>query len=158
MKSASLKEIKTALETLTADECAALILRLAKFKKENKESITYWLFESHDETAYVAGVCSMIDQLFDEVNTDSLYYAKKTIRKIIRVASRYAKYSEKDSTEVELLIYVCMKFKALGLDLNKSQVMKNMYTSLLKKINKSVAQMHEDLQYDYHHQLNKLEL
>ena len=41
MKAATVKEIKTELENLSPAALLPLTLRLAKFKKENKELLTY---------------------------------------------------------------------------------------------------------------------
>ena len=49
MKAATVHEIKVELSTLKAAELVDLCLRLTKFKKENKELLTYLLFEGHDE-------------------------------------------------------------------------------------------------------------
>ncbi|MDO9156299.1 MAG: hypothetical protein Q7U17_05460, partial [Sediminibacterium sp.] len=56
MKAASVHEIKQALLSNSSKELAELCLRLAKFKKENKELLTYLLFEAHNEEAYIAEV------------------------------------------------------------------------------------------------------
>ena len=49
MRSASVHEIKQELLTLKPAELVELCLRLAKFKKENKELLNYLLFEAQDE-------------------------------------------------------------------------------------------------------------
>ena len=49
MKTASLKEIKTELENVSPALLLELCLKVTKFKKENKELLTYLLFEEHDE-------------------------------------------------------------------------------------------------------------
>jgi hypothetical protein len=54
-----------------------LCLRLGKFKKENKELLTYLLFEAHNEQAYVESVEKELDELFGEINQSHLYFAKK---------------------------------------------------------------------------------
>ena len=149
MRAASLKEIKTTLENLPPKELLSLCLKLSKFKKENKELVTYLLFEEQDEESYIANVKSEIDLAFESLNLVSIYIAKKNIRRIIRIANRYIKYSEKESTLVTLLIYVCNKINESGLELNKSQALTNIYASLVKKINIAISSMHEDLQYDY---------
>lgn len=149
MKAASLKEIKTALEGTAPDELMKLCLRLIKFKKENKELLTYLLFEASDETGYVNSVNAALDELFEEVNTKSLYIAKKNLRKIIRLANRYIKYSDAETTEPDVLIHVCEKIKALNINLKRSTALLNLYQSLIKRINKAIAGMHEDIQYDY---------
>ncbi len=99
MKTASLKEIKTELESTPAPILLELCLKLTKFKKENKELLTYLLFEAHDEKSYVESVKGILDELFLTVNKTQLYFAKKTIRKIVRTATKYIKYSNSKATE-----------------------------------------------------------
>jgi hypothetical protein len=158
MKTASVKEIREELAGLSQNELLSICLRLVKFKKENKELITYMVFESSDETSFVKAVQDMLDEMFLEVNTKNLYYAKKTLRKIVRTANRYSRYSGKETTEADVLIYVCRKINELGIRLQKSTALLNLYEGLLKKIRKNVLSMHEDLQYDYLKELAKLNL
>ena len=157
MKAASVKEIKTSLETLSPHELIAISLRLARFKKENKELLTYMLFEEQDEESYISSVKMEIDSSFEQLNIKSVYIAKKNIRKIIRITSRFIKYSGKESTEATLLIYVCKKIKSSGLDIKKSVALANIYTSLTKKIKNTIEVMHEDLQYDFNKELDSIE-
>jgi gas vesicle protein len=149
MKAASLKEIKTALENTTPAQLLQLSLRLAKFKKENKELLTYLLFEAGDEAGYVKSINEMLDELFETVNVKNLYIAKKNLRKILRLAARFIKYSDGETTEPDILIHAATKIKALNIDLKKSTALQNLYQSLLKKIRKAVDNIHEDIQYDY---------
>ena len=44
MKAAGVKEIKKELNDRSKEELAELCLKLSKFKKENKELLTYLLF------------------------------------------------------------------------------------------------------------------
>ncbi len=157
MKTASLKEIKTELENTPPEKLLELCLRLTKFKKENKELLTYLLFEEGNEPSYVASVKEILNDLFETVNKTQLYFAKKTIRKIIRIANRYIKYSDSKTTEPDILIHVCEKINDLNLDLKRNTALHNIYLSQLKKIKKSVAGMHEDEQYDYLKMLEILE-
>ena len=157
MKAASVKEIKTSLETLSPHELISIGLRLARFKKENKELLTYMLFEEQDEESYISSVKMEIDSAFEQLNIKSVYIAKKNIRKIIRITSRFIKYSSKESTEATLLIYVCKKIKSSGLDIKKSVALANIYTSLTKKIKNTIEVMHEDLQYDFNKELDSIE-
>lgn len=157
MKTASIKEIKTALEQLEHKELLQACLRLAKFKKENKELLTYILYENADEAAYIQSVKDVLADVFEEVNRSNLYFAKKTLRKIVRMANRYIRYSEDESTEPDILLFVAEKMLGLGLNMKKSAALENIYLSLLKKTRKSLAAMHEDLQYDFKKRLNKLE-
>src|SRR6187200_3346767 len=106
MKAASVKEIKSALENLPSEELANLCLRLIKYKKENKELATYVLFDENNETEYINSVKSSLDLLFEDVNRTNPYFAKKTLRKIVRVANKFIRYSSVETTEVEILLYV----------------------------------------------------
>ena len=56
MKAASIREIKQVLENSTKTELSEVCLRLAKYKKENKELLTYLLFEADDEQNYLQNV------------------------------------------------------------------------------------------------------
>ena len=64
MKAASINEIKKELIELDSKTVQDLCMRLAKYKKENKELLTYLLFEAHDEAAFVNNVKTEMDELF----------------------------------------------------------------------------------------------
>jgi hypothetical protein len=156
MKSASVKELKVSLELLSPQELISLCLRLSRFKKDNKELLSYLLFEAQDEEAYISSVKTEIDDMFEVINIKSVYIAKKNLRKIIRLVNKNIKYSGQDSTAATLLIYLCSKINSSGLDLSKSTALANIYQSLIKKINQHIETMHEDLQYDFNKSLNLL--
>ena len=84
MKSASISEIKKELQHVDADTVKALCLRLAKYKKENKELLTYLLFEAHNEQDYITNVKEEVIELFKTLPTSNTYLIKKTLRKILR--------------------------------------------------------------------------
>ena len=88
MKAASVNEIKQELKELTPAQLTELCLRLARFKKENKELLTYLLFEAHNLPAYINSIKQQMDEDFSQVNTSNLYFAKKTLRKILRIANK----------------------------------------------------------------------
>jgi hypothetical protein len=158
MKSASSKEIKSALQDLSNTELSDLCLRLARFKLENKELLTYLLFEAQDEAAFVQLAKQEIQDGFDSLNTSSVFFIKKGIRKIIRIANKYIRYSGKDETAAEILLEILTQFRPLEAHLKKSTVLKNMYIATQKKWDKSVESMHEDLQFDYFKSLQKVVL
>lgn len=157
MKTASLKEIKTELEKSPPDVLLELCLKLTKFKKENKELLTYLLFEESNESFYVCSVKEMLNELFTTVNKTNLYFAKKTIRKIVRTANRYIKYSNSNTTEPDILFHICQKINELNINLKKNTALYNIYLSQIKKIKKAVSSMHEEEQYDYLKLLETLE-
>lgn len=149
MKAAGVKEIKDALQQSSHARLTEYCLRLARFKQENKELLTYLLFEAQDETGYISHIKESLDGLFSEVNRKNLYYAKKNIRKIVRLTNKYIRYSGLEATEAELLIHVAGKIRELGLDLSKSPALLNLYKGILKKLDKCLAGMHEDLRYEF---------
>lgn len=156
MKAASLNEIKKELKTLSNAQLLEISLQLAKYKKENKELLTYLLFEAHDEASYIKGVKEIMDEMFSEVNRHNLYLAKKVMRKILSVTNKHIKYSGKKQTEVELLIYYCKKLKATRIKYENNMPLNNIYNRQLIKIGKSITQLHEDLQYDFMDELKPL--
>ena len=95
MKAASVVEIKKTLEQLDKEHIKQLCLRLARFKIENKELLTYLLFEADDENYYIKGIKEEIEIEFDEVNRKSYYFIKKSIRKILRNTKKNIRYSKK---------------------------------------------------------------
>ncbi len=149
MKAASIKEIKQVLENSTKKELLEVCLRLAKYKKENKELITFLLFEAGDLQAYTKNVKAEIDNQFSGINQSNLYFAKKSLRKILRTINKFIKYSTSKHAEVELLIYYCIKIKESGIPIHKSTALINLFDMQITKINKALQLLHEDLQYDY---------
>jgi hypothetical protein len=157
MKAASIQEIKQELKTLTPTELTEICLRLARFKKDNKELLTYLLFEASDETAYIENVKKEIDGEFAELPKPNLYLTKKSLRKVLRNTAKQIRYAGSPQTEVELLTYFCRKIRSSGLPIKDSPVLTNLYRQQLKKIRSVISTMHEDLQYDYLRALNGLE-
>ena len=156
MKAASLNEIKKELSYLDLKKVQELCMRLAKYKKENKELLTYLLFEAGDESVYVAGVKNEIDGHFALLPKSNVYLIKKSLRKILRITNKQIRYSDVKQTEVELRIFFCTKMKKSGLRLLPSQVLVNMYNQQLKKIEAALSKLPEDLQYDYYNDFEQL--
>ena len=149
MRSSSIHEIKQELSTLKAGEATALCLRLARFKKENKELLSYLLFEAQDEQKFLKNIKQEIKELFDEINLSHLYFAKKTLRKILRVINKHSRYSGNKQTDMELRIFFCQQLKISGIPFRQNAVLSNIFDGQLKKIDAALAGLHEDLQHDY---------
>jgi len=156
MKAASTKEIKQELSTRSPKELLELCLRLSRFKKENKELLTYLLFENYNEQAYIESVKKNIDDQFEQINRKSYYYIRKSVRKILSITKKYIRYSQKNETEIDLLIYFCLKLKKLKPSMNRSTALQNMYIRQVELIKKTISKLHEDLQFDYESDMNVL--
>jgi hypothetical protein len=156
MKNASIVTIRKELQDLPREDLLELCLRLGKFKKENKALMTYLLFEAHHEDSYIASVKDTLDEQFEGMNTDSYFYMKKTIRKILRQVRTYSRYSNHKSTEVELLLYFCEKLNALRPNIHRNKTLHNLYQRQCLAIEKKIKALHEDLRHDYQLQLDAL--
>jgi len=153
MKTATVQELKKELQGHTASELLELCLRLAKFKKENKELLTYLLFEAHDEESYIIAVKELVDEDFSELPRPSLYLTKKSLRKTLRTINKYIRYAGSKQVEVILLTYFCKQLRNSGIPYQKSTVLANLYEGQIKKIHAALLLLHEDLQYDYRQEL-----
>jgi hypothetical protein len=156
MKAASLKEIKTALQTLDPDSVQDLCLRLARYKKESKELLTYLLFEASDEAGYVSGVKDYAADLFKEVPKGNVYFVKKSLRKILRYINRQIKYSGLKETEVELRIWFCREMKANKVPLVEGAVLFKLYHQQLAKAGSAMMKLPEDVRGDYQREMDML--
>ncbi|NII24372.1 hypothetical protein HB364_04750 [Pseudoflavitalea sp. X16] len=157
MKAATVHELKDELQQLPVKELVELCLRLSKFKKENKELLTYLLFEAHDLPAYITVVKQQMEEAFEALNSSQMFLAKKTIRKTLRIANKHIRFTGSKLAEVELLIHFCSLLQSAGLNLQKSTAMLNLYQAQLKKVHVALKTMHEDEQYDYKRVVEKLE-
>lgn len=158
MKPASVNEIKQKLKETEKKELIEICQRLARFKKENKELLTYLLFEEDDLPNYIKNVKEEIDEGFSTINISNVYFAKKTIRKVLRIANKHIRYTSSKTAETEILLHYLTNFKGLNLQWQKSTALTNLYKAQLKKIEAAIATMHEDLQYDYERELERLKL
>lgn len=158
MKAVNVKQLKSALATSTREELIEICLTLSKFKKENKELLTYLLFESNSEQGYISSVKAEVDGLFEQINTSSYYFIKKSVRKILRRMKTYIRYSKNKETEIELLLYFCKRLGSLKPSIKKNTVLTNLYLRELASVKKKITGLHEDLQFDYNQEVNKLEI
>jgi hypothetical protein len=155
MKAVTVKELKTELTNRSHNEILELCLRLSKFKKENKELLTYLLFESSYEEGYINSVKIEIDEQFELINTKTYYFIKKSVRKILRTIKKYIRYSKNKETEIELLLYFCKKLNEFEPSIKKNNVLTNICKREIEAIKKKMTFLHEDLQYDYETELQQ---
>lgn len=158
MKAASLHELKKELDELEVGQLKSLCLRLSKFKKDNKELLTYLLFEAQDESGYVESIKREVTEQFGEISNLNTYYLKKSLRRILKLVNKQIRYSGLPETELELRIHFCQEIKNADLLLTKSIVLINLYEQQLKKIHQALAKLDEDLQFDYQSQIGKLSI
>ncbi|HRH65035.1 MAG TPA: hypothetical protein PLU53_01930 [Bacteroidia bacterium] len=156
LKTASIQELKTELNTLSVTELKQICLRLAKHKMENKELVSFLIFEAGNPELFISKVKEEIDRLFPEINKSNLYLAKKGLRKILRITNKHIRFADTYEAEAELLIHFCEQVKTSGIRYENSQVLMNLYNQQVKKIHAAISRMHEDLQFDYQKELEKI--
>lgn len=149
MNSASVADIRKHLKTLDREDLTELCFRLIRYKKENKELLSYILFDSENEAEFIREFKVEMDLLFGDMNTSHVYLAKKTIRKILRLINKYVRFSGSKRMEVDLLIHFCNQLKKTGLPMKSSPVLQNIYARQLVKIEQSLSTLHEDIQFDF---------
>ena len=157
LSTASIKDLKSELETRSQKELITFCLTLSKFKKENKELLSYILFESENEALYTGKIKSEMDEQFAMLSAEkNIYFTKKSLRKILRTVKRYSRYTSSDAVTAELLIHYCRKLKESGIPYKKSPVLEKMYNNQIIKIKSLVSGLHEDIQYDYKVELEEI--
>jgi len=154
MKAASIAEIKKELARLEQGELLDACLRLARFKKDNKELLTYLLFLCHDEKGFANSLCREIDEQFSL--TPNAH--KKTLRKMIRWMNKCMRFTKVKDTEIQVRLHFCRSLRSSETPIKKSKVVVNMYNGQLKKVRAVIAKLHEDIQREVEREIQGLEL
>ena len=149
MKSATISQLKKELATLDRDDLLDVCIRLAKFKVESKELLTYLLTRADDEIGYANELCDEIDE---HLNKPGRIH-KKTLRKVIRWMDKSLRFSGDKETELQVRIHFCRRIKDKQISFGDCRVSENMYATQLRKIDKAIDKVHPDLQFDFTQQL-----
>ena len=147
--------IKKQLQSLPKEVLIEHCLRMAKYKKDNKELLNYLLFEQEYEEDYINEIKADIKTAFAEINRETFYYAKKNIRRIHKMTIKHIKHSGKKATEIELLIFFCLRMQNCGVGFKESRVMTNLYQRQIANIEKALRSLHEDIRIDYEDDLHQ---
>lgn len=156
LKPASSIDIKQELVKQPPKKLIELCLRLARFKKENKELLSFLLFEAEDEQSFVQTITLEIQEAFETLPRGNLYFTKKALRKILKNIVRYTKYVNNKESEVEMRLKFVKNLKAFDLPYQTNQAISHIYRQQLSKLDALVSLLHVDLQYEYKLQLEDL--
>jgi hypothetical protein len=156
MKAASTQQIKEELKGLSGKEIIELCLRLVRYKKENKELLSYILFDSHDRQGYTDTIKTEMDEDFASLPRNSRYLIKKGLRSMLKTITKYSRYMGEKDAEAELRLHFCRNMKNAGMASHVHQATTKIYTSQLDKIQTLIPELHEDLQFDFQKQLNNM--
>jgi len=157
MEAATAKELRDELKHRSESELREIVLRLSRFKKENKELLSYLLFQSHNEDDYIDHIKTVIDEKILEINTSNGYYAKKAIRRILRETKKFVRYSGSKETEVALLIHFCRSLQETHPKLMNIKVVRDIVQRQIVLIKVRISTLHEDLQHDFEQEINMMD-
>jgi len=150
-----LQEIKKELQQLNGKQAAELCLRMARYKKENKELLAYLLFDAEDELAFAESFKQDIGLMISQVPSLS-YQAAKLLRKILKQINKYAKFTGSKQVEVELLISFSRNYLEYVDRRTSYKPLRIILVKQLEKIKKAIVKLHEDLQFDYNREFDEL--
>lgn len=156
MKIASLAEIRKELSFLNEKELKDLILDLSKFSTDNKAFLFFKLFERENPRLFIEMVKDEIELEFAKANTKHYHFAKKSAQAIRRKLNKNLKLNKDKSVQIELILFFCEKLKLYGYLSFRHPVIENLFAIQIKRIEKLISGLHEDLQYDYQNQLEEL--
>lgn len=150
-----LQNIKKELQHLSHEQLQELMLRLARYKKENKELLAYLLFEAQDETAFIEKVKAELGFMFSQLPMQN-YFAAKALRKILRLIAKYVKFMGSKTAEIELLINFGHNYLQYADRKTSHKPLRMILVRQLEKIRTSIKKLHEDLQFDYSNDYEQL--
>ena len=154
MKAASIAELKKELVKLEHGDLLEACLRLARFKKDNKELLTYLLFLCQDEQAFANSLCQEIDEQF--LLTPNAH--KKTLRKVIRWMNKCLRFTKVKDTEIQVRLHFCRSLRSSKTPIRRSKVVTNMYSGQLKKVRTIIEKLHDDIKFDVEQEVERLQL
>jgi len=150
-----LQDIKKELQHLSSVQTAELILRLARYKKENKELLAYLLFDAGNEQAFIEKIKAEVGFMFSQLPSQS-YNAAKYLRKILRLIGKYTKFIGSKQAEIDLLLNFCYNYIEYTDRKTSYKPMRLILVRQVQKINAQIKKLHEDLQFDYAQEYDNL--
>lgn len=149
MQIPSLAALKKELNFLSEKELIETVLELAKFNRDNKAFLYLKLFERGNPRIFIEMVKDDLDISFMDANTRNYHVAKKSAQAIRRKLNKNLKLSKDKTAHIELIIHFCKQMKVYGFLEYRHPVIENLYKIQIGKVEKLIAGLHEDLQYDY---------
>jgi hypothetical protein len=149
MDTASLSEIKAALKVMSREALEQQLLRMAKYKKENKELLSFILFDEEDKLQFIKDCKHEMGLLFASINFSTSYVSAKGLRKILKFVTKCVRFSADKTVEIELLAEFCSQMSALAPRFRSSTVLAQLYDKQVEKVYRAMEHLHEDIRADY---------
>lgn len=155
MRTNGIAEIKKTIKNISQAELSEICLKLARFKKDNKEFLHFLLYESADPLAYAEDVKESLHNLLTNLNRHPSLKVKE-LRKHLRVLTRHIRYTSSPEVEIILLIWFTnMLITHAGIR-QSNKALYTLFIRQIEKIRKVFPKLHEDLQFDYLQPYNEL--
>lgn len=151
-----MQDLKAQLKQLDEAELQQLVIRLARFKKENKEFLSYILFMEADTRQYIKDVGLETEELFRQMKGNTLYQCMKSLRKVIRQLTKYIRFASNKVVETELLLLCCRCMQQHFGNIEDSVQLQRLYDRVWLRAEKALAALHEEKQSDYRAELKEL--
>ncbi len=148
IKQYSLQEVKKELQQLDGKQAAELCLRMARYKKENKELLAYLLFDADDELAFAESFKQDMGLMMSQISSRG-YDAAKQLRKVLKLTNKYIKFTGSKQVETELLLAFCRNYLVYADRRTSFKPLRVILVKQLEKVYKAIKKLHEDLQFDY---------
>ncbi|HTI61486.1 hypothetical protein [Mucilaginibacter sp.] len=150
-----LADIKKEIQFQDKTVLMELVLRLARYKKENKELLAYLLFEADNDRGFIDSVIAENGFMFSQLPSNN-YQMAKSMRKILRLLNKYIKFMGSKEAEIEFLLSFCRNYIQYADKRGSYKPMRLILTRQLEKIKKTIEKLHEDLQFDYTQDYNAM--
>jgi hypothetical protein len=148
------QDIKKELPHLDNSQLIELCLRLVRYKKENKELVAYLLFDADNEQAFIESLVAENGFMFSQLPYNNYQFAKG-LRKILRLLSKYVKFTGSKQAEIELLMNFCRNYiQYVDRRASSYKPLRLILTRQFDKIRNAIGKLHEDLQFDYSQDFN----
>lgn len=148
VESYGLQDIKKELQHLSSLQIADLCLRLARYKKENKELLAYLLFQADNQESFIEQIKAESGFMFSQLPVNS-YNAAKSMRKILRMLGKYIKFMGSKEAEISLLLNFCSNYLQYTDRKVSYKPMRLILTRQLLKLRTLIGKLHEDMQADF---------
>lgn len=154
MDSPKLSNIRKEINQLPKEILVDYCLKIAKYKTENKEFLYYLLFYNDNTEGYIDEVKKVIDDGFESLPYSD-YTATKVLRRLTRLMNKHIKFIADRPSEVELALYFCTQFINKSSPKTSHKPLIALLFRQLKRIEKIIPKLNEDLQFDYQHEFDE---
>jgi hypothetical protein len=150
-----LSDLKKELLELNKPELIQLCLRVAKLKRENKELLAYLIFDADDPLFYAQKLKPEIKEVFEQPFQHA-YYLTKSIRKVMRLITKYYRFTSNKQGETDLLIYLVEEFHQSWRHEYRYQALGKVIFRCLEKAQTNLKKIDEDFRADFEQPLAEL--